>query len=290
MLSTRPVGYWRLGEAAASTVSNISVANPTHITTSTPHGILNGATVVISGSTGGVLTINGTNVATVLDATHFTIPVAVTVAGSGGTVNILYAVDEMGANAGTYVGSPTLGAAGLLTGDSNTAVTFDGSPKYVSLGTGASLDATSSVTVMAWIKVASIPASDKDIFSRRGPYDTFGYQAYIEGATGRLGMFVGDGTNYATAAFRPVCDNSIHQVVVIRNGNYIRLSVDGLQIYNAADAASVGSMSAAKPAYIACNSDTTVRLVGTLDEPAIWNRALSAAEVAMLNAIGRGTW
>ena len=123
VVNTGPVSYWRLGEAAASTVSDISVANPTHITTSTPHGILNGATVVISGSVGGVLSINGTNVATVLDATHFTIPVAVTVAGSGGTVNILYAVDEMGAHNGTYVGSPTLGVAGLLTGDANTAVT-----------------------------------------------------------------------------------------------------------------------------------------------------------------------
>ena len=41
---------------------------------------------------------------------------------SSGTV----AVDETGNYNGTYVGSPTLGVDGLLLGDTNTAVSFDG--------------------------------------------------------------------------------------------------------------------------------------------------------------------
>lgn len=72
--------------AAAVNISASSVANPTHITTATPHGLVTGDTVEIASHSGSTPSINGIKVVTVLDATHFTIAVNVTVGGTGGTM------------------------------------------------------------------------------------------------------------------------------------------------------------------------------------------------------------
>lgn len=61
-------------------ITNISVANPTVIT-STAHGLTSGTSIVIYDSNS-TPSIDGTRVVTVLDVNTFTIPVAVTVAGT----------------------------------------------------------------------------------------------------------------------------------------------------------------------------------------------------------------
>ncbi len=68
------------------TITSSSVANPSVITTSTPHGWRSGDAVTISGHTGATPALNNnTYVITVLTPTTFTIPVNVTVGGTGGT-------------------------------------------------------------------------------------------------------------------------------------------------------------------------------------------------------------
>lgn len=71
---------------ATVAITSSSVADPTSITTSAPHALTSGDVVTIAGHTGATPSINGSWVATVVDTTHFTIPVAVTVGGTGGTV------------------------------------------------------------------------------------------------------------------------------------------------------------------------------------------------------------
>lgn len=66
-------------------VSN-SVANPTVITTESPHRLTTGETVLIFGVTGSTPDINGERVATVISPTTFSVPVNVTIAGVGGRV------------------------------------------------------------------------------------------------------------------------------------------------------------------------------------------------------------
>ncbi len=70
---------------ATKTISTSSVADPSVITTSGAHGLASGMTVVIAGHAGSTPDINSTHVVTVLNATTFSIPVNVTVGGTGGT-------------------------------------------------------------------------------------------------------------------------------------------------------------------------------------------------------------
>jgi hypothetical protein len=67
-------------------ITSSSVANPSVITCPRPHGLANGDKVVIAGHSGSTPSINAEYVATVLDTLRFTIPVNVTVGGTGGTV------------------------------------------------------------------------------------------------------------------------------------------------------------------------------------------------------------
>lgn len=71
---------------AAKTITSSSVANPTVILTSTPHGLNTGDVVTIAGHTGSTPALDGSYTVTKIDATHFSVPLNVTVAGSGGTV------------------------------------------------------------------------------------------------------------------------------------------------------------------------------------------------------------
>jgi hypothetical protein len=73
--------------SALTTITSSSVASPTVITTATAHGLVTGERVSIAGHSGSTPAIAGEYVATVTDATHFTISVNATVGGTGGTVH-----------------------------------------------------------------------------------------------------------------------------------------------------------------------------------------------------------
>jgi hypothetical protein len=68
---------------AESVIISSSIANPTVIT-ATNHGFINGEIVIISGHTGSTPNINGSHTITYINANSFSIPVNVTVGGTGG--------------------------------------------------------------------------------------------------------------------------------------------------------------------------------------------------------------
>ena len=71
---------------ATVTITSSSVADPTVITAAASHLLTSGDVITIAGHTGSTPDINGAWVVTVIDATTFTIPIAVTVGGTGGTI------------------------------------------------------------------------------------------------------------------------------------------------------------------------------------------------------------
>lgn len=75
----------------AATITTSSVANPSILTTSTPHGIPTGYTAVIAGHTGSTPDINGSHIVTSTGENTLSIPVDVTVGGTGGTVTAVVA-------------------------------------------------------------------------------------------------------------------------------------------------------------------------------------------------------
>lgn len=72
-------------QADPVTITSSSVDNPTVITTAAPHLLLTGDGILIAGHSGSTPDINGVHIVTVLTADTFTIPIQVTVGGTGGT-------------------------------------------------------------------------------------------------------------------------------------------------------------------------------------------------------------
>ncbi|MBI4498042.1 MAG: hypothetical protein HY689_09110 [Chloroflexi bacterium] len=99
-----PVTITAISAHAAVGITSSSVATETVITTSAAHNLATGDYVAITGHTGSTPAISGRYQVTVLTATTFTIPVDVTVGGTGGTVQRY-----------TWI---TAAAHGLTTGDS----------------------------------------------------------------------------------------------------------------------------------------------------------------------------
>lgn len=64
-------------------ITGVSIGSPTTITTANPHGLTTGNSVIIT-QTNSIPLVNNTYVVTVLNTTQFTIPVAVTTAGTYG--------------------------------------------------------------------------------------------------------------------------------------------------------------------------------------------------------------
>src|SRR5438105_4551295 len=56
---------------------------------------------------------------------------------------------------GTYQNAPTLGVSGALTGDSDTAVTLNGTTHYISVADNDLLDPGDTFTLEAWINLSA---------------------------------------------------------------------------------------------------------------------------------------
>lgn len=127
-------------------VSAISNANPTHVTSTVPHGLVSGDVVYFVGTNSTPVLDGGTQgglVVTVIDATHFTVPVNVTVAGTA-------------AGYFTRVNSDNGGAAYLQVN----ALTLGGYTNFAPLAVHSS-DNVSYTTLATFATVTTAPSAQR---------------------------------------------------------------------------------------------------------------------------------
>lgn len=122
-----------------SLITSSSVAAASVITMANPHGFTTGDSVTIAGHVGSTPSVNGTYVVTVLTSTQFSIPLVVTIAGSGGT-----AVKASHAARATYAGQVLADPAGKAT---TAAITIGGATNLTTANT--SIDFNGIVTTDA---------------------------------------------------------------------------------------------------------------------------------------------
>lgn len=99
------------------------------------------------------------------------------------------AADEKGAYAGTYVGNPTMGAAGAIAG--NSAITLDAVDDYVDLGDSNAFS-TEAMTIEFWAKPRVLPpsnSSNRMWTTTKGDPSQYEYEASINGASTQFGKW-----------------------------------------------------------------------------------------------------
>jgi hypothetical protein len=186
------------------------------------------------------------------------------------------AANQTGGGAGTYAGGFTLNQPSLLATDLvNRAVAFNGSSGRVSVPNAAALQLTSRVTLEAWIKPTSLPSSGvfRSVMTKAEAYSLqfngprLEFTVIQSGTRRRLqtpsGVIVAGGTYHVVGTF---------------DGTTQRLYVNGTQVATAALTGSASVTTA--PLVIGSWDGSSEFFSGTIDEPAVYNAVLSAAQVA----------
>ena len=184
-------------------------------------------------------------------------------------------------NNGTINGDPTWVAAGKV----GSALRFDGDGDYVDCGAGATLNITNGVTIAAWIKL-SVTGLDQKIVGNQdnstGGYkmtvytnDRVEFEIRTSAGAGTLNRTVAGGTALATGVW-------YHVVGVYSEGGYLRTYVNGVLDRELITTAVLGTSTGTLK--IGCEPYTTTASFfnGIIDDLRIYNKALSAGEIAYL--------
>jgi hypothetical protein len=188
-----------------------------------------------------------------------------------------------GSPAGTYTNAPTLGVGGGV-GDTDTAVRFDGSNDYMTLGDSFDLVNNSTFTIECWVNpAAAATASYPEVF---GKYTASGgWWLYLEGSAEgtpnaatfeRIGSAGSDHASTGAASLAlPV--NTWSHVAVTYDGTDVRIYLNGVLRDTTTSSRTVPNTAIA--ATLGGDPGTTAPFNGRLDEAAIYPTALSQARI-----------
>jgi PKD repeat protein len=195
-----------------------------------------------------------------------------------GDAGTLVAADELGARPGAYSATGvTLGQAGALRGDPDTAALFDGLTGEMTATTPPLVD---SGTLEGWFAWEAGVAVLRDSTSMGG---TGWILAYDQG--GMIACRAGGTALVSTTPVSQARDGRWHHIALTRDRDEVRLYLDGrrLTLGNAAP----GNTTSAAPWRLMRNGSTAGQHTrGRADEIAIYDRPLTAADVRQRVALG----
>lgn len=180
---------------------------------------------------------------------------------------------------GTYVGTPTLGAAGLLTGDADTAVSLNGTSQCGTVTYAAWMD-VSVITLEAVVKPAAVGAYrailDRDDAGGAAPRV---FQFRMEN-TGKLGFIFWDsgGTVHSFVGSTVMSAGSIYHVAATFNGTTATLYINGVSDGTLSFTGSLKT--GTRNMQVGSTGGTAQFYSGVIDEAAIYGTALSSTRIA----------
>jgi len=196
------------------------------------------------------------------------------------------AADAAGANGGTYVNGVLLGQSGALATDPlSTSARFDGSNDHVTVADSASLDTGDSFTLEAWVRRTSTSSTAIHRVLSKGD------GAYTLGFTNNVLTLRRQAGGDIVRAKAPTTDLAAFQhIVATKDGAAARLYIDGVDV---TDPASIPSpvpaiANTTAPLNIGRATNGTAYFPGFIDEPAVYDVALSAEEVQTHHRAGTG--
>lgn len=181
----------------------------------------------------------------------------------------------------------TLGQPGAIYNDPSTSMLFNGSTGYITLPTATNGNGQTAISIEMWanLTTTALGASSNLISSGNTVGANVGYILFWNGTT-TLQCAIGNGTTHTTVSYpvAPVAGAWWH-IVATWDGTTIRIFVNGAQV---ASGAFSGTISASLGPIIAASTGFSSFFPGYLDEAAIYNYALSAAQVLNHYKTGKG--
>jgi YD repeat-containing protein len=197
-------------------------------------------------------------------------------------------VDSFGNSNATTVGGPTLGTAGAIGGDSDTAVSFDGLDDSASAN--LSLSGTNKVTVEFWLKWNGFQNDDDLAFEYTPNFNSIAGGFLVDPNApqegGKFGVAIGNGSARNNAFFaRPSAGQWHHYALVLDSSaaatDQIKPYVDGQAVPFTKTASGTGAGNFANSSLnFMSRGISSLFGAGGLDELAVYNRALDTATIA----------
>lgn len=179
--------------------------------------------------------------------------------------------DQAGGNNGIIGGDTAFGV-----GEVNQGFVFDGLGGGVLIGNPSNLQ-LQDFTIEAWVKLAQgVPSRSPNLFGYIFGYDSGGYGLYLDNL-GRPTLTKAGFSNVSVPPGAAITDTNFHHVAVAKVGTSVTFYIDGV-VYSA-PAYDPGFIFSTSATIGALGSSLQEGFWGTIDELAIYNRALDATEV-----------
>lgn len=194
------------------------------------------------------------------------------------------AADETGVHDMTYINTPTLGVTGIMRdGSGDTAADFvAASTEYVAGSDWETMDfASGPFSIEAWFNADALSGSTSIIIEKRKNSPSDGWEL---GAV-TAGVFFADDGPAVVSSGTLATDTDYHVVVTYDGSTHTRLYLNGGLV----DSDSGGLTITVNTELVSIGFDTDAGgfgFDGTLDEVAVYDRALSAGEIAEHYAVG----
>jgi hypothetical protein len=203
------------------------------------------------------------------------------------------AADDSGnSRDGTYVNTPTLGVAGALAGDADTAVLLDHAAiEHVEIADAAWMD-VANVSVEFWFKATDTAADGSVTLATRGGVPgQSGDPSWYAGlqSNGRAEFEVYNASGFPESAVSTAAydDSEWHHFVGTHDGTTIRLYIDGAEVDTTAWAHNVASGDI--PITVGRRNSGTYTVEQSVDEFAVYGAALSSTRVLAHYLAGVGS-
>lgn len=199
------------------------------------------------------------------------------------------AADSLASNTGDFKGGPTLGAAGALTNDSNTAATFDGSNDYLQAVSTSNIPVGStSRSVELWFKTTSSAQQTLFAYGSKANAQMFGLWLNPGGAAVTAWGW-GTGNDFVFTLPSAANNGAWHQIVQTFNGTQLSIYYDGVLV-NTVTATRSTVMDASGLGFGGAipigDGNSGYYFVGSLDEASFYSTALSSTTVGNHFALG----
>jgi hypothetical protein len=179
--------------------------------------------------------------------------------------------DSKGANSGADQGTPALGSLSLLGTDADAATGFNGSQDRVAVPASSSLNLSSGVSLEAWARASALQGT---VLRRNNSYEL---RMESDGAV-MFRVWVGGAVQTLESPVGSVQAGVTYHLVGTYDGTTMRIYRDGTQIASRSQSGSLSNSSSAL--YLGYNDYSATYFAGTIDEAAIYDRALDAGTVA----------
>jgi len=163
------------------------------------------------------------------------------------------------------------------------ALELDGSNDYVDMGDAESLNITDAITVTAWIKPSNPGGNWQSIIANSPTGGQYNYWFYLESNALKLSVYSSTYPNLTVSNAIGTADIWYHIAFTAIDGSTMKIFVNGNEV--GSGTAGTGHWSGGYTTIGDLRPGRNIHFNGTIDDVRIYNRALSAEEVAGLAGV-----